>query len=1090
MAKKKKIDESPQKRAQKELTPETTEHNAAKESAAPPRKKEGAKEATGDQAEKQAPSGAPDDTQAPEKNAGLKAEKRPSRKGSGKKREKKTAPSVGRETDLGYTKSWSEKAKPIPGIVRFPIVAIGASAGGLEAFEQFFMNMPSDSGMAFVLIQHLDPTHKSILAELIRRYTRMEVFQIEDGMIVKPDCVYVIPPNSYLAILNGKLHLLELTELPGLRMPIDYFFRSLAEDQKEKSICIVMSGTGTEGTLGLRTIKGEGGLGMVQDPATAKYDGMPRSAIATGLPDFVLPADRMPAQLIDYLAHATAGRVESVKIAPRTADLLEKVFILVREHTGQDFSLYKRNTILRRIERRMAINRVRKLDDYVRFLQKGPEEAAILFKELLIGVTSFFRDPEAFQALKERGLRKILQNRSKNEAIRIWVPGCATGEEAYSVAMLAKECMEELQVRSELQVFGTDIDADAIEIARAGVYPQSISVDLSEERLTRCFNKEDSSFRVKKEVRDKLVFAVQNVVSDPPFSRLDLVSCRNLMIYLTAELQRKLVPLFHYSLRPGGFLFLGTAETVGEFSDLFSTVDRKWKLFRCRETELSAEEVIDLHSLRHHETKGPRPESRFPGAPVGINYREAVEKLMLESYSPSGVVINEHSEILYVHGKTGKYLEPAPGSITMNVVSMAREGLRLELASAIRKATGMRQEIRRDRLTVKTDGGEQLVNLVVRPLSEPPAMGGMLLAIFEDASEEPPAISSYHREASPEDSVHPRVQELEQELKANKEYLQSTIEELETSNEELKSTNEELQSSNEELQSSNEELETSKEELQSVNEELATVNTELQQKIEDLSKANSDMSNLLASTQVATMFLDTGLLIRRFTPKMTDLIPLIQSDVGRPVEHVATKLRYDRLVEDAREALRTLVPIETEIRAKDERWYAMRVLPYRTITNVIDGVVITFMEITKLKEALEEVVAARKREAVEAESRREYCAGIVEMVREPLLVLDNKLRVRSANAAFYRVFQVKREETEGELLYHLGNGQWDIPRFRELLEEVLPKQTTIEDFKVEHGFDEIGKRTMLLNARQVVERPGDDELILLAIEDITDTVKT
>ena len=1085
MAKKKKIDERPEKESAKELTPEPAEQGTVKKSAAPRRNKEEAKETAGDQAEKQAPSRAAD-TQAPKKNAGAKPEKRPPKKTSGKKRENRTPESVGRKTDLGHAKSLSEKDKRVPGNVGFPIVAIGASAGGLEAFEQFFMNMPPDSGMAFVLIQHLDPTHKSILAELIRRYTRMEVFQIQDGMIVRPNCVYVIPPNSYLAILNGKLHLLEPTELPGLRTPIDYFFRSLAEDQKEKSICIVMSGTGTEGTLGLRTIKGEGGLGMVQDPATAKYDGMPRSAIATGLPDFVLPADRMPAQLIDYLAHATAGRAESVKIAPGTADLLEKVFILVREHTGQDFSLYKRNTILRRIERRMAINRVRKLDDYVRFLQKSPEEAAILFKELLIGVTSFFRDPEAFEALKEKGLRKILQNRSKNQAVRIWVPGCATGEEAYSVAILARECMDELQVRSELQVFGTDIDADAIEIARAGVYPQSISVDLSEERLTQCFSEEDSSFRVKKEIRDKLVFAVQNVVSDPPFSRLDLVSCRNLMIYLTAELQRKLVPLFHYSLRPGGFLFLGTAETVGEFSDLFSTVDRKWKLFRRRETELSAEEVIDLHSLRHHETKGPRPESRFPGAPVGINYREAVEKLMLESYSPSGVVINEHSEILYVHGKTGKYLEPAPGSITMNVVSMAREGLRLELASAIRKASGMRQEIRRNRLTVKTNGGEQLVNLVVRPLGEPPAVRGMLMAIFEDASEEPPAVSSYQSEASPENSVHPRVQELEQELKATKEYLQSTIEELETSNEELKSTNEELQSSNEELQSSNEELETSKEELQSVNEELATVNTELQQKIEDLSKANSDMSNLLASTQVATMFLDTGLLIRRFTPKMTDFIPLIQSDVGRPVEHVATKLQYDRLVEDAREALRTLVPIEREIRTEDERWYTMRVLPYRTVSNVIDGVVITFMEITRLKNALEEVVAARKREAAEAESRREYCAGVVDTVREPLLVLDAKLRVRSANASFYRMFQVDREETEGELLYHLGNGQWDIPDLQRLLEKILPEKTTIESFRVEHEFANIGKRSMLLNARQIAEHSGDDQRILLAIEDVTD----
>ncbi|MEW6138549.1 MAG: chemotaxis protein CheB [Thermodesulfobacteriota bacterium] len=973
-----------------------------------------------------------------------------------------------------------------PNQVDFPIVAIGASAGGLEAFEAFFTNMPPYAGMAFVIIQHLDPSHKSILADLIRRYTKMEVRQVVDRTKIEQNRVYVIPPNANLAVLHGTLHLLDPVEQPGLRTPIDYFFRSLAEDQKERSICIVLSGTGSEGALGLRAIKGEGGMGMVQDPLTAKYDGMPKNAIATGLADYVLPPEKMPAQLIDYVEHTREGRVRSTRLAPKTGDLLDKVFILVREHTGHDFSLYKHNTILRRIDRRMAINRVRALEDYIRILQNAPEEARVLFKELLIGVTSFFRDPEAFEALKKKALMKLIRERTKNRPLRIWVPGCATGEEAYSIAMIARECMDSLKTEVEVQVFATDIDAEAIEAARTGIYPQSIVVDVNEERLRRFFVEADGSLQVKKDIRDKLVFAIQNVVADPPFSKLDLVSCRNLMIYLTSELQRKLIPLFHYALRKDGYLFLGTAETVGEFGDLFSTEDRKWKLFKRREKDLTGEDVAYLPILRRPDARDPRPILRLPAAARGINYSEAVDRLMLDMYSPAGVVVNVHGEILYVHGRTGRFLEMAPGHSSMNVVTMAREGLRLELAGALRKATGLKREIRCEGVKVVTNGGEERINLVVKPFHEPQHLKETFMVIFEEVHEKPQKQDSPALTAS--DGAQPRVKELEQELKATREYLQSTIEELETANEELKSTNEELQSSNEEMQSTNEELETSKEELQSVNEELATVNTELQQKIDDLSKASSDMQNLLASTQVSTIFLDTGLRIRRFTQPVTDFIPLIASDEGRPLSHVATNLHYDRLVLDAQEVLRTLVPIEKEVQSHQGQWYIMRVLPYRTVHNVIDGVVITFSDVTKLKTALNELEKTRLQQ-YEVDRRCKFVESIVNTVRESLIVLDQDLKVVFANESFYRFFGVDSGDIEGKPFFSLGNYQWDVPAVRQLLEGTLSQQTSCEDVEVHQEFEHRGSRTLLLCARGLKDFGAEGRLILLTVEDVTDRRK-
>ena len=962
--------------------------------------------------------------------------------------------------------------------VVFPIVGIGASAGGLDAFEKFFTNMPPDTGMAFVLVQHLDPTHKSILSELIKRYTSMKVLEVEDGMLVEPNSVFVIPPNRYMGILQGKLHLLEPTALPGHRTPIDYFFRTLAEDQKENAICVVLSGTGTEGTLGLRTVKGEGGMGMVQDPESAKYDGMPRNAISTGLADYVLPVEQMPEQLIAYARHAiikVPGKPAELTL--KDADHLEKLFIIVRAQTGHDFSHYKQNTMLRRIERRMAVNRITELSRYVRHVQEEPGEADNLFKDLLIGVTSFFRDKEAFSVLREKVIPKLFENRNADRPVRIWVPGCATGEEAYTIAIFCRDFMDRLKKRFSVQVFATDLNDDAIETARLGNYPESISTDVPVEFLERYFTKQGSFYRIKQEIRDTVVFALQNVITDPPFSRIDLVSCRNLLIYLGAELQKRVLPLLHYSLNQHGFLFLGSSESIGEFTDLFSVLDRKWRLYTRIDREFGRETVLHLHRPTATDRRITPPATGYPTAMERPRRREVVEKLIMESYGPAGALVNEKGEVLYIHGRTGKYLEPASGDFAAknSILDMARHGLKIELASSIRKAVTQKTEIRSDRLLVRTDGGESLINLVVKPISKPASMKGQLLVLFEDV----PFEEADEAQAEPTDVTeaeeHPRVRQLEHELSSTREYLQSTIEELETSNEELQSTNEELQSSNEELQSTNEEMETSKEELQSVNEELNTVNSELQQKIQELTRTSNDLNNLLASTDIGTIFLDTHLNVQRFTPTMTDFINLIQTDVGRPLAHMVTKLKYGRLVEDAQEVLRTLVPKEEEIQTKDDRWYSMRILPYRTVENVIEGVVITFVDTSVFRRGMKAAAEEAERQEV----------SIINTVREPLLLLDRDLRIESANESFYRTFKVKPKETKGKLLYDLANRQWDIPALRDLLEKILPEKTSIADFRVEHEFETIGNRTMLLNARMLQTEPGKPEKILLAIEDVT-----
>ena len=895
----------------------------------------------------------------------------------------------------------------------FPIVGLGASAGGLAAFEAFFSGMPAgvDPGMAFVLVQHLAPDHDSLLTELIQRTTRMPVLEVADGMAVQANCVYIIPPNRDMAFLNGTLHLLEPVAPRGHRLPVDFLFRSLAQDQHERAIGIVLSGTGSDGTLGVRAIKDAGGMVMAQDPASCEFDGMPRSAVQTGLVDFELAPARMPEQLLAYVAHAfgtlppptTAG-------APQNENALSKIFVLLRAQTGHDFSQYKPSTIYRRIERRMAVHQVIAIAAYVKYLQQTPAEVEALFRDLLIGVTSFFRDPEAFKVLEEQVIPKLLDGRPAASVIRIWSTACSTGDEAYSIAILLQEGMEARRQSYKVQVFATDIDSRAIATARAGVYPASIADEISPERLARFFTTEadGNTYRVQKNIRDMLVFSEHDAIKDPPFSKLDLISCRNLLIYMGADLQKKLIALFHYALNPGGLLFLGTSETVGEFGDLFAVLDRKAKIYQRKEDFQGTRRGAlgrFLPPATSREVVRPLTDAKA-GSPVKLSLRELTEQAILQKAAPAGALVNHQGDILYLHGRTGMFLEPAPGEAGIsNIVKMAREGLRRELTTALHKAAASRAPVQTQGLQVKTNGHFTAVNLAVFPVTanpaaeaEPPLYLVMLDAAHTSAVTTGPRPATLPVAQTPQGhhDISTQLAALNEELQAKERTLHAANEELEASNEELKSFTEEMQSVNEELQSTNEEMETSKEELQSINEELATVNTELQTKVADLSRANNDMNNLLAGTGIGTVFLDLQLHILRFTPAATLIINLIPGDIGRPVGHIVANLvGYDQLVPDVQGVLKTLNSRELDVQTRDGKWYTLRILPYRTLDNVIEGVVMTFVDIT-------EVVLAR--EALRKANASLRLAVVVRDAQDAITVQDLHGRILAWNPGAIRIY--------------------------------------------------------------------------------------
>jgi two-component system CheB/CheR fusion protein len=957
----------------------------------------------------------------------------------------------------------------------FPIVGLGASAGGLEAFEQFFRNVPPDSGMAFVLVSHLDPDHVSILTEILQRTTTMSVVEARDQMKVAPDFVYVIPPNRDMAIFHGVLQLSVPDQPRGQRMPIDAFLRSLAEDQGERATGIILSGTGTDGTLGLRAILGSGGVSLVQEPASAKYDGMPNSAIQAGYASHVLPVEKMPEVLLSGIR-----ALNQPPVAPATVTSgLNRILMQLRSVTGHDFTQYKKSTIGRRIERRMSMHNIEDNEVYARYLKEHPAEVHLLFKELLINVTNFFRDAEAFAVLKQDILPKLFADKPEDYVFRVWVAGCATGEEAYSIAILLRELMDETHQEFKTLLYATDLDDDAIAVARAGFYPPNIAQDVDPERLRRFFIKEDSGYRVKKNIREMVVFATQNVIKDPPFTRLDLLSCRNLMIYLEPEIQNRLIPAFHYALKPGGVLFLSPSESIASHTGLFAPLNRKWKFYRATGSITSTRAVMDggLVWTKHADMKGTEEVVKKIKE---INFAELTKRALLQSYAPASVVTDVKGNILFVHGDTGRYLRPAPGQPTLNVIEMAREGLQLELRAALllaadSESADQNAAFQSRELSVKTNGHFQVVNLNVRILPTPDGGEKLLLVSFQDVARPAPGLTGHGKtgRGKPAQGAteQQRVEELERELAYTKENLQATIEEQQASNEELKSTNEELQSTNEELQSTNEELETSKEELQSLNEELITVNAELHSKIEQLAGMQNDMKNLLDNINVGTIFLDEHLVIRRFTRDAALIYRLVATDVDRPLGDVKSDIEDEDLLAKAQTVLNTLVPWEREVRTASGIWYLVRIQPYRTLENVIDGVVLTFNDISARIQA----------EAV-AQDARLLAESIVDTVREPLVVMDNELKVISVNRSFCRDFGVTQENTVGRQIYDLGNRQWDIPKLRELLETILPRDQSFDGYVVEHDFPVIGRHKMLLNARRIASQTGGAQLILLAIE--------
>ncbi|WP_372683176.1 chemotaxis protein CheB [Desulfosarcina sp.] len=928
----------------------------------------------------------------------------PKRRSTTKKPSENTTPI----TSVAESGNGDAKASQDARAEKLPIVGLGASAGGLEALKSFFAQVSENSGMAYIVLVHMNPNQPSILPDLLQKASRIPVAIAKDGQSIEPDRVYVVPPDKEISLFKGKIQLLDiLTKRTAL--PIDLFFRSLAQDQGRNAAAIILSGTGTDGTLGVKAIKANDGLILVQNDETAGYDGMPRSAISTGLVDLVLPPEAMPERLVQYFAHHEIA-LDSGTAATKTEQQgwLNKIFAILRTRVGHDFSDYKPSTILRRISRRMGLNQIESHEHYVRFLRENTVETEALFRDLLIGVTQFFRDAESFEVLKTDILPDHLKRLGEGAVFRAWVPGCATGEEVFSLAIVLHECLDQVPGRINLQLFGTDIDSQAIDKAREGIFPASIEADVSADRLQRFFIKEGDFFRVRKEIRDDVVFSLQDVLKDPPFSRLNLLCCRNLLIYLDANAQKRLLPLFHYTLSPGGILVLGCSETISGFTNLFGTRDNKWKIYERNEVPRALRQMVHFPSgrLAANTVNGTAP---VGPAPRPVDMARMTQQAILDQFAPTAILINPEGTILYVQGRTGKYLETPSGAPTHNILSLAREGLRIELSSAIRQAVASDKPVTRRNITVKINGDLQMLDLHVSPQRSPKELSGHLLVVFEgiDAIATPPAAPAPVGKNTPVEES--RFLELEQELLKTRNSHQTTIEELESSNEELKSANEELQSANEELQSTNEELESSREELQSLNEELQTVNAELQSKVEELSATHDDMHNLLNSTQIATIFVDNNLHVRRFTQKATTMVNLIETDIGRPLRHVVTNLAYDGLIADLTDVLNNLVPQSCEVQTINGDWYNMRIVPYRAMGNRIDGAVLTFAAIGDQKKAQAMLDSARR----EMERALMLTRSVFDMNPDPIAVLDSHGRVVIANAGFAELLEITEKEVNG-----------------------------------------------------------------------------
>ena len=957
----------------------------------------------------------------------------------------------------------------------FPVVGIGASAGGIEALIRLFEAMPSDSGMAFLVVMHLDPTRESGLTHVLGQHSAMTVAEAADGMAIEPDHIYVIAPNSSLTVDDGRLRMTEPTERRGVRYPVDRLFESLAKHRRERAICIVLSGSGSDGTEGLKEVKAQGGCILVQDPSTARFDSMPRSAIAANLADQVIAPEHMPDVLMRYIRHAYIAGSEVVDETTNDPSI-DPVLALLKSRAGQDFRLYKRSTLTRRIHRRMGLNNLHTLAEYVEFLRTRPAEIETLIKDLMINVTGFFRDPEAWTALDETVLAPLVDERDSGAAVRLWIPACATGEEAYSLAMLLVDRAEAANKQFDIKLFATDGRDDNLNAARAGAYSEGAVATISPRRLHRHFGKLDGTYQVNKEIRDLVVFASHNLLRDPPFSQIDLISCRNLLIYLEPVAQKRAVSLMHFALRRGGHLFLGNAESISGQDDLFETVSKTWRIYR--RLGPTRHDIIDFPPLpgrtRPNQAEAPAvPDSGQPPQRLV----DVAQRALLERFAPASVLIERDGRVLWFHGATGDYLEPPPGEPSHDLVAMARAGLRVKLRNAVRQAAREKRSVGFD-ARVRQGNRNQTVAVTVAPLAVPSGADNLLLVSFrnDDVSPAPSTATGGNGDGQVDEAMQLAFEE---ELNTTRAELQDVIAQSERTNEELKAANEEVTSMNEELQSTNEELETSKEELQSFNEELQTVNSQIQYKNQELEETTDTLNNLLASSEIATVFLDKSFCIRWFSPSSKELLELVDSDIGRPVTHFAWKVADDALMRDAETVLQKLNGIDAEVRSSAGRWYLRRLLPYRTHNDRIDGVVISFIDITERKLALDAINEARL-----------YAEAIIETVRHPVMVLDGELRVQSVNPAFCEAFACPAKESLGYLLHELDHGAWDIPELRRLLRVVMSEARPFESFAIEHDFPRRGRRHMLLNARKLKSGYDRPELILLAIEDVTAHVES
>lgn len=963
------------------------------------------------------------------------------------------------------------------------IVGIGASAGGLDAFTRLLEKLPNDTGMAFVLVQHLEPNHKSALPDILSKITTMTVSEVENKTVVRPNRVYIIPPDKAMSVTQGILNLVPRHDTARHFMPIDYFLESLAKDQGSKAIGVILSGTATDGSLGLKEVKNAGGITFAQKPQTAKFDSMPLNAITTGVVDYVLPPEDIARELEEISRSSAYGTqtAETQKIFTAGADELKQIFTILRKSSGTNFSEYRELTIQRRTLRRMVLNKIEKVSDYVDYLRQNPAEVGELYQDILINVTSFFRDREAFESLKSLIFPVIMKNRVPGEPVRIWVAGCSTGEEAYSIAIVLMEFLGDDAVNTPIQIFATDINDVLIEKARVGIYPKSIKADVSPERLRRFFMKVDGGYQIIKTVRDICIFARQEMANDPPFSRLDLISCRNVIIYFRSAMQKKLFPIFHYSLKEKGFLFLGSSESVGTYVNLFNLVDKKHKLYlkKTVTTPLIYEFTASEYAAATIENREQISRSS-PDVGLKFNVIEAADRIVLDRYAPAGVIINSDLEIIQFRGRTGAYLEPAAGRPSLKLFKMVRDDLSLGLFSAINQAKKENIPVKKEGLQVIYNGRTNRVDVDVIPIREMHNKEEYFLVLFEkvvpqtlpEEKEVGTAMAGLEQPAWEDESSE--LISLEHELVATKENLKCVIEQYELTNEKLRAANEEIQSSNEELQSMNEELETAKEELQSSNEELMTLNDQAQSRNQELSKTGSDLFNLFRSINIPVVMLSNHLHIRSFNPVAEKVLNLIATDVGRPITDINTKFNNYDLEKAILEVIDTLISKEEEVQDRYGHWYSVQIRPYRTLENKIDGVVITYADIDTAKKSL-----ALSHEA------REYAEAIVETVREPLLILDANLHVKSANKAFYHDFMVTPKETADKSIFDLGNGQWNIPDLRVLLEDILREKTVFEGYEVVHEFPNVGLRKMLVNARRIVGSHNQTKLILMAIEDIT-----